>query len=119
MAVSLKEFLLLLGEYIEAYAEFIKRVGELEMRGLRHLRGGNERVLMELWSKAYSEFSKEQFITIMSLFYDLGRMESKDVWSLSPEEKIQFAMDLLEVTRRIKRSLGGEEHASHQSDFRH
>lgn len=113
MTIGLKEFLLLMGEYIEAYAEFIRKVGELEKRGLQYLGGDNEEVLMELWSKAYSEFSKEQFIAIISLFYELGKIESENVWSLSPEDKIKFAKDLLEVSHKIKRVLSGEEHASH------
>lgn len=102
---SVKEELLLVVELLEAFSEFIAKIGSVEKRGLSLSKIRDLSYLSELGKKILSELNKDQFVAVMGLWYELGKSMATDVWSLSPDEKINFASKILEVTRQVKETL--------------
>jgi hypothetical protein len=96
-----------LADYLETYSDLILKTVQMERDGVSWQAFNDPNT----WSKAVSglikNVSKEQFLHIMGIVYDLGRISAVDVFSLPVEEKQRAGEELKRGARSLKEVVGG------------
>jgi hypothetical protein len=101
---DLRKRLLLMADLVEAYSDFLSKISEIEKQGLPLSRISDREYWADL-EKIYTELPKEAFMALMGIWYELGRLSTINITSLSAEEKMKLANDMKEHARGIKEVL--------------
>jgi len=106
---SAKQTFMLLAELMEAYADFIVRIGEVERKGLPLKLFYNPEYWGGIGKKLFNELSKEDFIALMEVIYELGKLSALNVEELTAGEKTNLGQEIKRYAERIKGIMRGAE----------
>jgi len=101
----------LISELLETLSELMIRFSEIEKKGLPLTRLSDKSFLQNLMKEIYDKLSKEQFITLMGIFYGIGKVSTIDLTKLSPDDRIKLGKELKELSQQMRDFLKGLENA--------
>lgn len=88
--------------FLDGLSLFVK--GLAEAQKVQHI--SPELNVNEIWSKAFTnmikDISKEEFLSIAEIAYTLGKLDSINLQSMTPEQLDSLASETKAVTERLK-----------------
>ncbi len=102
---DLKRQLSLFAELVEAFSEFLIKTGEIEKEGLPFSRFYDREYWSEIGKKLFTELPKDVFVTLMGLWYELGKLSATNLMALNADERIKLANDMKKYAQQIKETL--------------